>query len=475
MTKEFKENLRKILTNTEFIVDPLKTTAVDVFNKLLSCIEPLCNTYNTNLKGILSDNLIEAYLASYDYKSPHFAKQTSFFCEVLQTLVTDGHTVLNLSDDVALVYVSIILYIQNTDIETERINILFNKVMNQLESESISMAQDMSYIYKLFDANATGLKQLELDTSTATMDVISAVRDFLGSDRNGTPFTPEQTGQCATHHMMTPTELGIDVNKFLSVNRRMVQRDTSITLNDVLMLVNELRIDTNRMSADQFLTVYDLINIRFCTWFYVILHWILSNPDHLKGLDLLNKVIHHLLKTDKEFIGLRYSYLTLVEIALNCLQAVVQRQDYYNFIRAKNLKYCEMGTFEVDHLNQIYTEVHKLQETILQDTVNEWKKVDPRMQKLSTMESLLYANTSVDARNTNQGNCMEGTTILQIGIDDNISAMQYFELQDMVDKSESLANSDIKKLLGESFELSTMLEAELQKIRQSPWFRLLQS
>lgn len=443
MTKEFSEQMLTLLKNTKGGVadlefDPLRSTAVDVFNKLLCYVKPYNNASKVGT-GIL------AYLKGCDYRDCYFSKSIHTTCKVLEKTIENG-TFKYLDNMSVLAYVSVFLYVQRTDIYDNEINTIFNGIIRQME-ESMETHQPHTNSMNVLPSYAFSeseelLKQLEINSQNSMVDVMSLIGDLLGTDYKR-PFKPKQTEDCAMRCMISPTQLGIRVDKFINANRR-VSHQESVTLDDVVELVDELRIDTDRIDADKLgINIYDLINIRFCTWWYTLLSWILRGQDMVDAKSTFFKILKLLLETDKKFIGVGYCYLTLVEIIINCLDTLLEQgPSYYPYIRAKNLWYSEAEASANSAL--VYNKIYEIQKKILQILESD--------DHGSVMEALnqVISNARTDHC---QGMMTETEVRLQPIDIYKIFLDQYNDEDD-----------DIKKLLGESFEMSTMFIPSIVQI-----------
>ena len=451
MTSDVFDKIKNLLLNSDMEVDVLKSTAFDVYNKILEDMKPVDNI------GYISDAIIRLWLTGFDYREPCFQREIDSFCEDISKLL---HLLYRAEDKLLISVAAILIYAANTDIEQKEVNKVINDICSQNNVQAPNMKSEIDFMAKLFQNNIIGSQALEINSTSQMREVISSANEFLGVDCIS---SPSAECSCANSYMKTPKELGIDVELFLKSNQLVIQGLNPINPRDVGTIIQSFKIDASIIDFKKFTpTIYDILNIRFCWMCYWILTWIYNTPSEGTWSLMLNTVTGCLLETDKNFIESDNCYLTLFEIALNCLDYAGNGPSYYNHIRAKNLNYKEIGRYVQSHLNSVYGEMRELQSKIL-ESLEKYGYCEPKETAQSAMESLMHVVSS-DIKNMNQGNCLEGNGSTK-DLYESMSAMQLLKLEQCLDQEQVSDGSDIKKLLGESFKLGTVLDEETARIK----------
>ena len=80
MTKEQYSNIRGIL-NTGMTVNPLTTSAYDVFDSILNMVVPL-----NNRMDLVVTKTLKVFLTSFDYRSSTFQKDVDTLCSNMRNI-----------------------------------------------------------------------------------------------------------------------------------------------------------------------------------------------------------------------------------------------------------------------------------------------------------------------------------------------------------------------------------------------------
>lgn len=414
--------------------DTTTSSALFIYNKVLGMVKPVCNI------GNVSDDIIHDILIRFDYRNSTFQQDVDSFCLDMGRML---NSVL-LDDKMVVLIVSVLMYSKNTDIKLNNVNNLINDICS-LEYDSFTHDDivQVNLMADLFKNNIIGSQTLSIDSASQMMKVVSSVNDLLGSDCVN---SSSNRIWCAYDCLKTPEELGIKTELIIKLNQQ-VMNGVSVNPQELLNSVHSLTVDANHINfGETKLTIYDIVNIRFCWSFRWIYNLILNSPSEETGRQVLRKVIGCLLDTDKSFKDEENDFLTLQEMVLNTLDYAVNGKSYYTHIRAKNLNYkggCKMSP---KHLNLKTNKLLQSQRMIL-ETLNKIGYFEPL--NSSVCESVLF-----DA-NVNQGNCRDGNGNTG-NLYESMSAMQTIELDSNYD--------NIKKLLGESFKLSTMFGAAVSSM-----------
>lgn len=455
MTNEVYSLVKLVLRDQPMEVDATSCTAYDIYNELLRAVK-----LTSNAGDIVSGEIAMAILEPFDYRSDDFQRDVAMFLEDMKCL---AHLLPNCTDSLTLIVTAILVYCMNTDIKQKEVNMLINDICSENEIEAKpDIGSEVTLISNLLQNNVSGQERLEILSASQMMDVTSWFSNYFGTNQKDSPL--RKNARRAENRMRTPKELGINVDKFLDVNRLMVEERKLPSLSDLEECIHSLQVDTKYIDlskSDSEVSMWDIMNIRFLWFFRWIFQWILHTPSEENGKLILRTVIGCLLDTDKKFIDLGYNFLGLIEIALNALDAICTSKecDYYHYIRAKNIQYA--AGENPDRFNQIHYKLREIQVSILQE-LRKFGFVPNSEPAQSVTEALISAISS-DGMN---GNCLEGSDIT-IGLCESISTIQSMQLGREFE-AENVSDDGIKKLLGESLKLSTMLD--LETIRMSSLF-----
>ena len=441
MTIESFSKLKELLLTYKPEEDCTNATALDVYNKILEIVKPVCNV------RCISDDVLYSILLKYDYRNDTFQQDVDVFCSDIGKLLS---SILS-DDNMIIVVVSILVYCKSTDIKLNGVNNLINDICSVEYNSLEDTIPDISLMADLFKHNIIGSKTLSVDSASQMMKVVSSASDLLGSSCVN---SPSNEICCANNCLKTPEELGIRTDLILRLNQ-LVQNGEPIEPTDFMGVIHSLSIDANNIGLDKSKpTIYDIVNIRFCWFFNWIYHWILHTPSEETGKQILRTVINSLLYTDKSFMNEDDNpFLTLEEMVLNTLDHMVNGKGYYTHIRAKNLNYKGGCRYSPKRLNSQSKMLIDLEREILKD-LNKNGYFAPSVITEGLNQSTLF-NTDV-----NLGNCRDGNGSTE-NLYESMSALQAIELDgDFQSHEGDPVFSDVKKLLGESFKLSTMLDKE---------------
>lgn len=449
MTKEILSTVKRLIQEgLGDSIDVEKDTVESVYDKILELVKPVDNS---NVGSIITDDIIKAIMSKFDYRNNTFQQDIDLFCSDMNRLL---NALMTSDERLLLVSASILIYAKTTDINKNAMNKLINSICSVEAVDTPSIKSEVDLMIELFKNNVIGRSTLMITSTSQMMEVVSSVNDLLGVHCTN---PPSANSPCANGYMKTPIELGIKVDKILSINQWVV-RGKLESSRDFLDAVESLKIDPNSIDLESFKpTIYDILNIRFCWFFHWIFRMILDSESEEQPKLILSTVTRCLLKTDKEFMGWNYSFLTLIEIILNGLDFIINGKSYYNHIRAKNIHYNEKGPDVPSYLNSVYEQASGLQTNILKSLNKYGFYVPMGKDDGFVLESLLQANSS--GINVNQGNCLEGNGSTK-DLYESILAMQMLKSVQCLNQAEVSDSSDIKKLLGESFKLSTVLDSE---------------
>lgn len=429
MTSESFSRLKSmLLTYEEDEDDTTISSALSIYNKVLGMVKPVCNI------GNVSDDTIHDILIQFDYRNSTFQRDVDSFCLDMSKML---NSILG-NDKMVVLVVSVLIYSKNTDIKLNKVNNLINDICS-LEYCS-SMYDDMisiNLMADLFKNNIISSKALSVDSASQMMKVVSSASDLLGSSCVN---SSSNRIWCANNCLKTPEELGIKTELIIKLNQQVMNGDP-INPNDLLSSVRILTVDAGHIDfGEDVPTIYDIVNIRFCWSFRWIYNLILNTPSEETGRQVLSIVIGCLLDTDKSFKNEDSDILTLHEMVLNALDYAVNGKGYYTHIRAKNLKYKGGCKLSPEHL-KLQTKKLLQSQRIILSSLNKYGYFE-------TLNSSVCEGALFDT-NVNQGNCRDGNGNTE-NLYESMSALQTIELDSDY--------NDIKKLLGESFKLSTMLD-----------------
>lgn len=419
--------------------DITTSSALCIYNKVLGMVEPVCNI------GNVSDDVIRDILVRFDYRIPTFQHDVDSFCLDVRRMLTGI-----LSDDkLVVLVVSVLLYSRNTDIKLNNVNNLINDICSLDYGKFTHDTTEINLMADLFKNNIIGSQTLSIDSASQMMKVVSSASDLLGSSCVN---SPSNRIWCANNCLKTPEELGIQSDLIVRLNRQVMDGDP-INPKDLMDSIRTLSVDAKYINLDEKpLTIYDIVNIRFCWSFGWIYNWILNTPSEETGKQILRMTISCLLDTDKSFKDEDNDFLTLEEMVLNVLDYMVNGKGYYTHIRAKNLKYRGGCRVSPEKLNSQTKKLLQSQRKILEDLSRYGYYVKPS----SHVDTDCACDSVLFDTNVNQGNCRDGNGTTE-NLYESMSALQTIELDSDYD--------DIKKLLGESFKLSTMLDAATSRIK----------
>lgn len=423
-----------------------------IYDKLLELVKPVNNDI-----GCITDNVIIDMLLRFDYRNATFQEDVDTFCEDMLRLLP---AVSSSDNRILCAITAILIYCSNTDLNKKAVNKLINGICEISTVESQSIRQEIDLIAELFQSNVIGSRTLTVDSTSRMMEVVSSADDLLGSCRDNSPINEREKVCCVPKSCMrTPKELGINVDLLKELHQSVIDRKP-MNLSDLQVAIKSFDIDASIIDLEEFNpTIYDILNIRFCWWCYWISHWILYTPSEETGRHMLNIVIGCLLLTDKKFKDMDFEFLTLEEMALNCLDYAVNGSSYYTYIRAKNINYTETGGISPARLSSLYEDMYSLQADVSGCLAK--YGYHRKSSESATMEGMGFIYSS--DKNVNQRNCLEGNGSKR-DLYESMSMLQLGELTELMDQSNASV-SDIKKLLGESFKLSTMLDAETDRIK----------
>lgn len=446
MTGESFSKLKDILTSYEIEEDPLDITALDIYNKVLGMIKPVCNV------GHVSDDVLHSILIRFDYKNQTFQQDVDSFCLDIKCILNS----ILLDDKLILVVVSILVYCKCTDIKLNEVNNLINSICSIEYKSSKDDVPDVCLMANLFKNNIIGSQTLSIDSASQMMKAVSSASDLLGSSCVN---SPSNEICCANNCLKTPEELGVQTDLILRLNQLVMNGD-SVNPKDLIDAIRTLSIDASVIELDRKKpTIYDIINIRFCWSFNWIYNWILYTPSEGTAKQMMNTVISCLLETDKSYLNEDNDFLVLEEMVLNTLDYLVNGKGYYTHIRAKNLNYKGGCRLSPENLNSQSERLLDLQRKIL-EALNKYGYFAPSgITEGISLDTLL--NTDV-----NQGNCRDGNGSTE-NLYESMSALQTIELDgEFLEPDRDIGVChDVKKLLGESFKLSTALDRETEKMK----------
>lgn len=430
--------------------DDFEVTSPEIaYDKILEVVKPVDNI------GCISDDIIRDMLSGFDYRNANFQRKVDSFSNDMIRL---SRVLLKSTDRVLLAVTAIVIYVKTTDINQKAVNNLINSIcsmnINMIEHEP-DIKSEINLMVELFKNNVIGSKSLSMASSSQMMDVISSADDLLGLRCTDSSSVENR---CTNSYMRSPKELGIKVDTICRLNQAVID-NTPVNPNDLRAFIESLNLDANLVDFDKFKpTIYDISNIRFCWFFHEIFQMILNVDDDESGKERLNAVIGCLLKTDKEFMGLDYNFLTLVEMALNCLSVIVDGWSYYCYIRAKKLIYHDAEVYITPtNAGPLYNRVRIVQKKVLQ-SLKECESCNVLQESNSGMQGVDDIFSSAIIAEVQKGNIGDNKAVLEAYVCE--CAMQLSALDEELQHFTTQDTSDVRKLLGESFKLSTMLDKE---------------
>lgn len=427
MTSRGFSKIKELLCETG--EDYIGLTPLEIYNKILETNAPIYN-----VEGCVSDYIIESILKQFDYRNEFFSQDIDIFCRTILKMLRSIH----LDDKMMLVVTSVLMYCNYTDIELQSVNNLINSICDLDTRDMQDIASDIALTAELFKNNIIGSKVLSVESSNTMMQVVSSASDFLGPGCANSPMT---NGCCAHDCLKTPEELGVDVRLITDLNKQIVD-GASINPKDLFRAIDEISVYTHALDFDRTVpTIHDIANVRFCWSFRWIFDFILNTPGEETARQILNVTITCLLETEKKFKNCGNDYLTLIEMALNALDYAVNGPSYYTRIRAKQLNYVGMSKYSPDVLNSQTLTLLALQSEVTR-SLSEYGYFAP-------LDKGGYRTVEKFDIDVNQGNCRSGNGSTE-------------DLEEFDHRTLEILDEDIKKLLGESLELSTMLENEMR-------------
>lgn len=405
MTKKVYLSIVSMLT-TGMKVDPTTCNAYDLYDRILNMVQPLDN--HAELFG-LSDEGLKAFLLSYDYRSDTFEKDAEQFCmcvsSLLQNFVSSGKT---LSDEHLVLITAILLYIKGTDVCQKLCNKLIKDIITDLspseDGENNHRNSDAAMsaanaMIELLSSNVVGQKLLDVETMFRMNDVFSSASNLLGAGCTGRSSVNKTA--VPERHMRRLSEWGIDITLFAAMNQHVID-NSFLPPVQLTKMVDMLHIDTNCIDFENFTpSIYDIMNIKFCMYFHNVIHMALMTPNNDDTSKIVETVTKCLLHTDTEFKHIGYSYLTLVEVILNCFYALKSTgksngYGYYSVIRATQLREHLYGHHDVDEcadvekLGRTYSRVREIQQNVMAAL----KKLKLSQKREPSMESVFQVNTT---------------------------------------------------------------------------------
>ena len=144
MTSDVFDKIKNLLLNSDMEVDVLKSTAFDVYNKILEDMKPVDNI------GYISDAIIRLWLTGFDYREPCFQREIDSFCEDISKLL---HLLYRAEDKLLISVAAILIYAANTDIEQKEVNKVINDICSQNNVQAPNMKSEIDFMAKLFQNN----------------------------------------------------------------------------------------------------------------------------------------------------------------------------------------------------------------------------------------------------------------------------------------------------------------------------------
>lgn len=451
-----------IQNDYDFDIDITKTTARKVYTSLVNDfirigvldINRNC-THDYQKVGAIS-----TILDKFDSRSSTFQKEVDEFCSDVEPIVSWLVEIENV--DVFMIAISVIQYAKMSDIRKESVNKLINTIcsIDTHKCTKTSLRSQLNELARFMQNNVVGQQILEVLTSSQMKQVLSSADDLLGFHCANRSLAKNNTG-VPNGFMKSPEEFGIPVNEFLKLNHRL-QCNESFTFSEVQKLMHWFLIDTKYIDLGEYkatFTVFDLETVRICKWFYWLFDIICYIENNDKAIQILNGAIDHLLETDKSFINVGYPFLTLAEIVLLLISAKVDVNrdpfshsssnlySYYIYIRSTSLSYRDTCSRELSEIQSMFDQIYRIQNDIQKD-ICDIINVDNKSMAMEEISRAVRAGATLDK----EDRALEGTNIIHI-----------LEMMDGVTEQDLSQQSDMKKILGESFELISMLEAALSK------------